>query len=197
MPRSLKYKLGLSTIATLFLVPTILAFSARWSFTAQQPAHHGTVRDVAASLKVERLSGKQLSALTVQLPALDVVPEYDREDVKITGYITANVTDGSVVRYQWDLPQGVEVVSGDTGGSLTDMVSGDTYEVEIVVSGFSREVGKHIRLGAKVKRGDDEFVHTAMIASRPEDSLEYVAADLHKYAQASRPKEFKSGRVVK
>ena len=32
MPRSLKYRLGLSTIAALFLVPTLLAFSARWSF---------------------------------------------------------------------------------------------------------------------------------------------------------------------
>lgn len=193
MPRSLKYKLGFSTITALFLIPTIFAFSSRWNFEKPKAVH----RDVAMTLKMERAMGKQLAALAVQVPSLESVPETDGEQVHIIGYITAHATNGSAISYHWDLPAGVAIVAGDVDGILSDMKSGDTTELEIVVTGFSREVGKHIILGAKVRRGQDELNHSALVASRPEDSMEYVASQMHSYAQATRAKEFKNGRMIK
>jgi hypothetical protein len=35
------------------------------------------------------------------------------------------------------------------------------------------------------------------VASRPEDSLEYIAPQIREYAEQTRPEEFKSGRIVK
>ena len=194
MSRSLKLKSGLMTISGLFLVFTILAFSSRWSFSTPPKQGH---RHLATAMKMDRLMEKQLGALSVQLARLDAVPEFDHQEVTLTGYITANATDGSAIHYEWDLPAGVAVVAGDASGELTNMRSGDTAEVELHVTGFSREVGKHIILFGKVRHGQDELTHSALVASRPEDSMEYVAPQMREYAQETRAKEFKNGRLVK
>ncbi len=193
MPRSLRLKIGLSTISVLFLLFTALALSSRWNFAKPQDAQ----RNLATTLKMDRVMGKQLAVLSVQLAPLNEVPEFDHQEVKLTGYVTANATDGSPIHYHWDLPAGVEVVAGDLSGTLNDLNSGDTVEVDLRVTGFSREVGKHIILGAKVRRGQDELGHSALIASRPEDSMEYIAPQMHEYAQETRAHEFKNGRLSK
>ena len=193
MPGSLKFKVGLSTIASLFIICVTLAFSSRWSFPKQPEAQ----RNLAATMKMDRVMGKHLSVLSVQMEPLDKVPEFDHEQVKLKGFITANATNGSSIQYHWDLPAGIFVVGGDLSGTLTEMNPGDTAEVELDVTGFSRETGKHIILGAKVRMGDDELGQNAMIASRPEDSMEYVAPQMREYAQETRAKEFKNGRMIK
>lgn len=193
MPTSLKFKIGLSTIAGLLILCVTLAFSSRWNF----PKHTEGHRSLAATMKSDRLMGKPLSVLSVQMEPLDKVPEFDHEQVKLKGFITANATNGSSIQFHWDLPAGIIVVSGDVNGTLTDMSPGDTAEVELEVTGFSREVGKHVILGAKVRVGNDELGQNAMIASRPEDSMEYIAPQMREYAQVTRAKEFKHGRMVK
>lgn len=193
MPSSLKSKVGLSTIASLFIVCATLAFSSRWNFSKP----HQNQRNLAATMKSDRLMGKPLSVLSVQMEPLDKVPEFDHEQVKLKGFITANATNDSSIQFHWDLPAGIIVVGGDVNGTLTDMNPGVTAEVELEVTGFSREVGKHVILGAKVRVGNDELSQNAMISSRPEDSMEYVAPQMREYAQATRAKEFKHGRMVK
>ncbi len=193
MPSSLKSKVGLSTVASLFIVCATLAFSSRWNFSKP----HQNQRNLAATMKMDRLMGKQLTALSVQMEPLEKIPEFDHEGVKLKGLITANATDGSAIHFQWDLPAGVSVISGDVSGTLENMNPGDTAEVELEVTGFSREVGKHIILFGKVRHGEDELTHSALMASRPEDSMEYVAPQMREYAQETRAKEFKHGRLVK
>ena len=100
MSSPLRWKIGLSTIASLFLIFTILAFSSRWSISKSQNGD----RHLAGVLKMDRVMGKQLSALSVQLAPLDEVPEFDHQAVKLTGHVTANITNGSVIKYQWDYP---------------------------------------------------------------------------------------------
>lgn len=191
MPRSLK--IGLKTILVLFLLFTTLAFSARWNFPTPKEGR----RNLATSLKMDRVMGKQLAVLSVQLAPLDEIPEYDDQEVKLTGYVTANATSDSAIRYHWDLPAGVSVAAGDLEGTLNGMNAGDTAEVELRVTGFSREVGKHIIFAAKVHHGNDELGHSALIASRPEDSMEYIAPQMREHAQKNRAQEFKHGRLVK
>ncbi len=193
MPGSLKLKVGLLTIASLFTICATLAFSARWSLSKPSAGQ----RNLAAAIKVDRVMGKQMAVLSIQMEPLEKVPEFDHEPVKLKGFITANATNASPIHYHWDLPAGIFIVAGDLSGTLTEMNSGDTAEVELEVTGFSREVGKHIILGAKVRIGDDELGQNAMIASRPEDSMEFVAPQMRKYAQETRTKEFKRGRLIK
>ncbi len=192
MPSSLKLKISLMTITSLFILFTVLAFSARHDFATTEPS-----RNLAVAEKGHPTMGKSLAPLSVQIAPLQDIPEFDDQEVTLNGFVTANAYTGSVVQYHWDLPAGVSVLSGDINGSFSNIKSGDTFEVELRVTGFSREVGKHIILGAKVKHGEDELGHSALIASRPEDSMEYIAPQMREYAVETRSKEFKNGRLAK
>lgn len=197
MPRSLKFRTGVATVSSLFILCTALACWSRWDSHKSIATQKELSRSLANTVRMDRLMGKQMSAITVQIANPKTIPEQDGQEVRLVGYVTANHQPDSNVEYQWDLPAGVAVVSGNINGSIPDMQSGDTAEIEIHVTGFSREVGKHIVLFGKIRHGEDELTHSALISSRPEDSLEYVAPKIREFAEQTRSEEFRNGRLVK
>jgi hypothetical protein len=193
MSYSLKVKTGFITITTLVVASAALAALSRFEFRGSAPHK----RNLATVMKMDRGLGKQMSGLTVQIVPPDQIPESEYDEVALTGFITLNNNFQSDLDYKWELPSGVTLVAGNLTGSLQGLKAGDSTQLEIRVKGFSREFNRHILLFGKVIHGQDELSHSALVASRPEDSLEYIAPQIREYAEQTRPEEFKSGRIVK
>jgi hypothetical protein len=185
-------RLGLITIFALVLASTGIAFIERFDSDSFTPE-----RNIASTLKMQRMMGKHLAPVTVQIDPDARIPDNDEQEMKITGYVTINTAVDGDVNYEWDLPEGVTRVSGDLKGSFTNMKPGETAAVAIYVTGFSKEDLKQIVLISKIKHGGDILGHSALISSRPEDSMEYIASDMREHVEKVHPKEFPRGRIVK
>ncbi|MBL7545060.1 MAG: hypothetical protein JNL11_14680 [Bdellovibrionaceae bacterium] len=127
-----------------------------------------------ASILMNAKMGKSLSFVNVQLEA-NAIPENPNDIAEITGYITLLKTTSNSVRYQWILPEGVQIVDGTKDGQFDSVQIEQPVEVKIKVSGYSRYEKKLLTLSANTNVGDTSFSNVALISSRPEDSHEYIA----------------------
>lgn len=191
MSRSLKIKTGLVTISVMFGSSLTLAF---WERVDLPPV--SSLR-APASEAVAFPSGKNMSLISVQIAPLEKIPEKETQEFAITGYVSLHTRTPGEVFYKWELPEGVELVSGDRQGSWPSMTAGQPATVTIYVTGFSKESLKHIVLQSHVRNGSDEIGNSALLSSRPEDSMEYVAPRIREYAEEKRGDEFVRGRLVK
>lgn len=126
------------------------------------------------SLLFNAKMGKSLSFVNVQLEAPEI-PENPNEETEISAYITLLKSSNNSVKYQWLLPEGVQIVDGDIEGQLDSVVVEEPVEVSIIVKGYSSSEKKLISLTAGTVIGDTTMSNVALISSRPEDSHEYVA----------------------
>lgn len=126
------------------------------------------------SLLFNAKMGKSLSFVNVQLEAPDIA-DNPNDETEITGYITLLKSSNNVVKYQWLLPEGVQVVDGDLEGQLEGVYAEDPVEVSIIVKGYSSNEKKLVTLTAGTVIGDTPVSNVALISSRPEDSQEYIA----------------------
>lgn len=192
MPRSLRMKLGIVTILSLVVSSASLAFWERFDRRELQ-----TDRSIASDLRIQRAMGKHMSVLTAQIDNSTRVPEYENQEMMITGYVTLNKQVAGDVHFEWSLPHGVTLVSGDLKGSWSEMRAGQTATAVIYVTGFSKEAAKHIIFQTSTQHGNDQLGHSALISSRPEDSLEYVAPEIRDHVEKVHAKQFPRGRIVK
>lgn len=126
------------------------------------------------SLLFNAKMGKSLSFVNVQLEAPEI-PENPNDLTEISGYITLLKSSNSAIKYQWLLPEGVQVVEGDLEGQLDSVVVEEPVEVVIVVKGYSSYEKKLVTLTAGTLVGDTPVSNVALISSRPEDSQEFIA----------------------
>jgi len=127
-----------------------------------------------SSLLFNAKMGKSLSFVNVQLEAPEI-PENPNDLTEISGYITLLKSSNSSIKYQWLLPEGVQIVEGDLEGQLDSVVVEEPVEVVIVVKGYSSYEKKLVTLTAGTLVGDTPVSNVALISSRPEDSQEYIA----------------------
>lgn len=127
-----------------------------------------------SSLLFNAKMGKSLSFVNVQLEAPEI-PENPNDLTEISGYITLLKSSNSSIKYQWLLPEGVQIVEGDLEGQLDSVVVEEPVEVVIVVKGYSSYEKKLVTLTAGTLVGDTPVSNVALISSRPEDSHEYIA----------------------
>jgi len=127
-----------------------------------------------SSLLFNAKMGKSLSFVNVQLEAPEI-PENPNDLTEISAYITLLKSSNSSIKYQWLLPDGVQVVEGQLDGQLDSVVVEEPVEIVLVVKGYSSSEKKLITLTAGTLVGDTPVSNVALISSRPEDSYEYVA----------------------
>lgn len=126
---------------------------------------------------------KMLAPLKVEISKLEFTPETDESTVEIKGYLTLMQSLGQQVDYTWNLPDGVSLLEGQMSDSLQGMVKGQTAELKIVVSGFSKLQQRTISLSASSLVGDQRLGNSAVLVSRPEDTFEASAPDLNQQAE--------------
>lgn len=119
----------------------------------------------------------------VEIQKLEFIPETEEVTVEITGRITLKQDLGPQVDYTWNLPDGVSLLEGQMSDSLQGMAAGQTAELKIVVSGFSKLHQRTISLSASSQAGDQRIGNSDILVSRPEDTMEAVAPMLNQQAE--------------
>lgn len=137
------------------------------------------------SLLFNAKMGKSLSFVNVQLEAPDIA-DNPNDETEITGYVTLLKSSNNTVKYQWLLPEGVQLVDGDLEGQLDGIYPEDPVEVSIIVKGYSRSEKKLVTLTAGTVIGDTPVSNVALISSRPEDSQEFMAKQKFESAAADK-----------
>lgn len=125
---------------------------------------------------------KSLAPLKVDILKPEFPPETDEASVEITGHITLAQTMGNQIDYTWNLPDGVSLVEGQMSDSLQGMTAGQTAELKIVVTGFSKLQQRAISLSASSLMGNQRVGNSAVLVSRPEDTFEAAAPELNQLA---------------
>jgi hypothetical protein len=187
---TLRMRLGIVTI--LILTAFSISFAMWDRFDSGEPQ-----RNVASEISAQKMMGKHLAPVSVTIDSGIRIPEYDHQEVMLTGYISLNHPFKGEVNYSWDLPEGVHLVSGDRKGSWNDLKVGQTAAVVIYVTGFSKEALKHIVLKGTVKTSKEELGHAALVSSRPEDAFEYIAPEVREHVEKVQAKDFPRGRIIK
>jgi hypothetical protein len=150
---------------------------------------HNTVplRSVASieSYHPSRLSlGKQAAPMNIEIIGPESFPEDSSEIVELVGFITQNIQGDRWIEYKWTLPPGVELIQGPIEDALQNARLGQPQRVSILIKGFSRENQKMIFLGAQIERANTHLTASAVIVSRPEDTMEAKVMDLAAQAKA-------------
>src|SRR4051812_37999867 len=91
---TLRMRLGILTILFLTLASVSLAVFARMDISVVNR------RDVASDLKTQRQMGKHLAPVTVQIDTNVRIPQYENQELVLTGYVTLNKQIDGEVRYQ-------------------------------------------------------------------------------------------------
>lgn len=137
--------------------------------------------------------GKHLAVVNVQIDS-SPIPKFENDEIILTGYITLNQPVDTDLRYRWVLPDGVALVAGETEDSVAQVQNGQTIKTEIAITGFSKESLKLITLHGFVQKGDQQFGNTAIMTSRPEDSMEFIAPGM---AQSALAKDIRDGKKTR
>jgi hypothetical protein len=128
--------------------------------------------------------GKHLAPVRVQILPPTVLPDRNDQEVEITGYVTLSQEAQGDVHYQWILPEGTSLVSGMASDSWFNVKPGQTAITKISVTGFSKEDRRVLSLEAFTQIGNNRLGNSAVVSSRPEDSMEYIAPAKMKSRQA-------------
>lgn len=145
-------------------------------FYSNDPAiNRGTASVAMDSLRPPLVMGKHLSVVQVSLQAPSGIPDREDQEATLVGWIRLNQAVDKDLNFKWDLPPGVHVVSGSVEDTMANMKVGQTAQVNLTVTGFSKEDLKLVSLAAFVQAGETKLGNSAVLTSRPEDSYEMLA----------------------
>lgn len=125
---------------------------------------------------------KALAPLKVDILKLEFPPETDEASVEVVGHVTLAQPMGTQIDYTWNLPDGVSLVGGQMSDSLQGMTAGQTAELKIVVTGFSKSQQRAITLSASSLVGNQRVGNSAILVSRPDETFEAAAPELSQQA---------------
>jgi len=123
----------------------------------------------------DSLSAKAHEAMTVQVTAIHGVPQNDDQELTLRAEVILNRPVDQEVKFQWTLPSGASVVSGEIEDAWPNLQPGQTATTEIVVTGVSKEsVAKTVTLHVS---GLSNGVTLGSSGSFATNSPEHIAAE--------------------
>lgn len=155
------------------------------------------------SISKRSMASENESSLTMQKLSLDMVSknyfeirlsnenlaekQSEYSTVRATLYAYQDIPVG--LKYKWNLEKGA-TTNSLLEGSLPFVRAGDSYDFEIAVQNYSHELQNHVSLFISGQINSHPIQRSTIIASRPEDSFEYV---IQKAAEQRRqePNNFK------
>jgi hypothetical protein len=126
-----------------------------------------------ASTVVSKIGKEQVSRQFFDLQTDNQIAKDDSSltELKIIFIALKDLNAG--LQYKWSLPAGVNVLSGSVQEQLPAMKSGETKEIVLKVTGFSKELRKYVSLDIDGTANQFPVRRSVLISSRIEDSLEY------------------------
>lgn len=122
---------------------------------------------------------KHLTIMRVALESANDIPKTaDEAPLLIKGSVVLNHAAATSASYKWILPEGVTLVSGNVSGPLNPSRFGQEQSVEITVFGFDQTEKKIITLVSEAAISDQVYGASAVLSSRPQDSMEYIAPEM-------------------
>lgn len=180
-------KRTIAIIATGFLIGVSGAAFMKHSKPARNPA------GATKSKWIPQEASKHLATLKVKIEASEV-PKSGDQEVTLTGKITLQQSAQGEVRFQWNLPEGVQVVEGILSDSFPDVKVGQTVVTKLVVSGFNKEDQKLVSLQGSTIASDIQVGASAVVVSKPEETWEAVAPAMQAAAEEQLGTETFRGR---
>ena len=119
--------------------------------------------------------GKMRAFVVASLESPSSIPETADTELILRGQVVLNQPNASAAMFKWILPEGVSAEGALEG--VLDLKRANfniPYEVQIVVKGFDQTERKIITLQANAIFGQEIFGSTALLSSRPQDSMEYL-----------------------
>lgn len=173
MSSKLKTKLGLIAIITVASAFS-LGFYGKKMYSG-----------ISSESKIKRIPSKlpgsfekHLSSVNSRILNLSDIPESEDDEVHLQGVLKVN-SPVSSLQVDWKLPSGVNIISGNQSEIIDSPEVNKEYYFDVVVSGFTKASSQLISfIVGTVNNGRINVVSTAVINSRPEDSLEYVAPQM-------------------
>lgn len=179
MSTKLKYSL---TFGSLFIV----GFGSSWvvsnlSNSAEQPDRVIASAKNSSTINME----KHLMPLVITVKGPEVFPNDPEAVVKLKATVRTPFPEFALINYKWILPDDVEVVKGYVSSDILNPVANQPYEFEISVKGFNSLDRKDISVIATTRDANGtELGNSAVITSRPQDSMENIAPEMMVKAQA-------------
>jgi len=136
--------------------------------------HFRTIASVKASSTIHM--EKHLMPVTVQIATPPEIPEGPGELITLKGKVRTNYENFGSISFEWLVPHDVQIIQGQIAGDIQNPVAGQDYEIEIKLKDFDRQYRKELTLKANVLDPNGNLLHnSAVITSRPEDSMEHLA----------------------
>lgn len=171
--------MSLKTISQYFVIIFIsgaIGYSGNY-FYAQHIKQDQSIN--LSSTQKPFLQGKNQDAVLVKIenPKL---PQLDSEIVEIVGYLQAQIQSESPVKYQWILPNDVQLIEGSLTGEFTNESARNIQTFRIKISGFSIEQRKIISLQVDTEMKYQAIGNSYSISSQPHETWEYYAQEMKK-----------------
>lgn len=169
MPRKLVY---IAVVAILFGAGWFTAYAIQVNQAQKQNTR------VLASVKNQStiMMEKHLMPVTISIVPSEEIPEGPNEIVTVKGQLKTPFDDFGSIHYEWVLTDGVELLKGQLKGQIQNPVAGHVYELELILKNFDKQHRKELNLQAYVVDPDGlRLGNSAIITSRPEDSMEHLA----------------------
>lgn len=167
-----------------------VGFGSSWLLSEIQ---NGEKQDrLMASVKENStfLMEKHLMPLVLTVQGPEIYPADPEKTVTLKATIRTPFTEFSSINYKWILPDEVDIVQGQITSDIHNPVANKVYSIEISVKGFNSVERKEISLIAtSVDSSGTRLGNSAVITSRPEDSMEHIAPVMMVKAQ-----EFKASQ---
>jgi len=180
---SSKLKPFIARTGLVLLGLSLGAAAVNFSYLHEKPRR--SVASLAPYKPHGLILGKQGAAMNVEIVGPASYPENPSDEVELVGFLTQHLAADSGLSYTWALPEGVELVEGSLSSNFQNLPLGVPHQVRILVRGFSKEKQKSITLNSQLIIRNTPLTASAIIVSRPEDTLEARVMDLQAQAKAA------------
>lgn len=169
----------------ILLSPLMLGIIGSSLVYMQEHRVHRSIASIEPYQAHGLMIGKQAAAMTIEIVGPENYPDTNTEVVELVGYITQYLHADTPLSYEWSLPSGVELVRGPVNNTLANIPLGKSQQVSILVRGFSRDTQKLISLKSQIVTSNMPLTASAVVVSRPEETMEARVMDLQAQAKAA------------
>ena len=123
--------------------------------------------------------GKMNQSIDVRLEAIGGIPDNDDQELRLIAHVTLHRPIDQELSYQWVLPPGAELVSGELDDVWPGIQPGQTVSTEISVLGVSKEgLVKSITLHVSGQSQSIKYANSGSFTTSPrqlDESVEELA----------------------
>ncbi|HPI41569.1 MAG TPA: hypothetical protein PLJ21_12240 [Pseudobdellovibrionaceae bacterium] len=176
MPQLLKYVKNYQRTSVVLVVLILIFLGTALEFATKDFMKR---TDVMLQKKDKITACKNLKSLSIVISAEEGIPDLNEQTVQLNAEFKLLSFSVKDFKYRWELPAGVEVVSGDLEGRFENVNISELSHATLRVRGFSKEELKQISLTARLqKEGKDLQGASAILSSDSSKTWEHYGLEM-------------------